>query len=183
LKHKAGGKFIVFGTKPGKKKDRRRHYLPAHLIGSFSPEDVSLPKRDRSIYVLRHNAAQARLDVAKNVGLKAGIYGYGKGATFDHDDMFKSSERGSGEPVDNLIAAPTGKILANDWLCLADYVASQITRGPDAEYELEANIQKDSLDPARVSMGYPMNYLRISSAVIRAEWEFIKNPDNNFIIG
>lgn len=178
------GRLILFETpSSGKQKDRRRHYLPAHLIGSFSADEATLPKRNRSLYILRDDTDVARFDRAQNAGLKNGIYGYGKAATFDHDEMFKSSEKGCGQPVDSLSAASAGEFLANDWVSLADYVTSQITRGPDAEYELAANIQKDGWNPARVSMGYPMNYIRISSAVIRAQWEFVRNPANNFILG
>lgn len=171
---KGTGRLIVYKASESQPKDRRRHYIPAHLIGSFSSNGVLLPKRNRPICVVRLATQQTRTDLAKNVGLKKGIYGYGKGSTFDHDDMFKSSEKGSGQPVDNLAAASFDKLLADDWIHLADYVASQITRGPDAEYELEANIQREGWDASRVSMGYPMNYLRISTAVIRAEWEFVK---------
>jgi hypothetical protein len=169
--------------KTHKKTDRRRHYLPAHLIGSFSADEETLPKRNRPIYVLRHSTDQPRSDFARNVGLKTGIYGYGKGPMFDHDSMFRSSEKGSGRAVDSLAAARPGELVAKDWVQLADYITSQITRGPDAEFELEKNIQKDGLDPARISMGYPMNYMRISSAVIRAEWEFVRCAEDTFILG
>lgn len=163
--------------------DAKRHYLPASAIGYFSPDNFPERLRERSVWVLRKNHANPNKAVAESVGYGKHIYGYGKGKLFDHDDFFRNAEANIHTPVDKIMQSNFPWINAGDWAKLAWYITIQIAREPDLEHELEPLVKKKNYNPQRIGVGYPLNAQRISTAVIRARWEFVCSPDRDFILG
>jgi len=161
--------------------DKKRHYLPAGSIGYFSSEPNLRRLRDSRVHVLRKKADTPFITTAANVGYGTAIYGYGKGEFFDHDSYFKGAERLVHGPVDSIRSTRGRWLQADDWSKLAWYITTLIARGPDAEKGLERLVEK-GWKTDRISMGYPLNAQRISSAVVRARWEFVKSPWRDFVL-
>lgn len=68
---------------------------------------------------------------------------------------------------------------ADLWVKLAAYCASRITRDPHDELQ---SAEFFAQWPAGASMGYPLNMMRLSAAVLRCRWEFIRSPQQEFIL-
>lgn len=168
----------VKGT-PGQK----RHYLSAASIGYFSANSSPETLRQRAVWVLRKDSDKPRLDKAENVGYGKRIFGYGKDFPFDHDGYFKNAEVMVHDPVERIMAGQMPWANADDWAKVAWYITIQIVRNPDVEREMMATLPKRGWDRARISMGYPLNAQRVSSAILRARWEFVWSPDADLVLG
>jgi hypothetical protein len=131
---------------------------------------------------MRKGGGEPRLSTAEKVGYMKRIYGYGKVFGMDHDEYFKDSESCVHGPVDNLMKSTFPWVDAASWIQLAWYATALIARGPDLEQRaartaIELGWQEEW------SVGYPLNSQRISSAVLRARWQFIYSPDGDFVLG
>jgi hypothetical protein len=163
--------------------DAKRHYLPAAAIGYFAEDPSPARMRKRAVWVLRKDGASAYKTTAERVGLERHIYGYGKGWGMDHDDYFKSAEAFIHEPVDTLMQASGQEVDASAWVKLAWYITIQITRGVDLEHDIQRVVKENGWPHDRIAGGYPLTAQRISTAVLRARWQFACSRDRDFILG
>jgi hypothetical protein len=163
--------------------DVKRHYLPAAAIGYFSKDQSPEKARKRVVWVLRKDSNEPRPSTAERVGYMKRIYGYGKGFGMDHDDYFKDAESFVHGPVDLLMQSEFPWVDADSWIQLTLYVTTQIARGPDLEQRAVRLAKEQGRQEDRIAVGYPLNAQRISSAVLRARWQFIYSPDKDFVLG
>jgi hypothetical protein len=98
-----------------------------------------------------------------------GIYGAGKGDWFDHDNYFKPYEALNSIDLDPMLNSRSEWLDADSWIKLAAYVASRLTRDIDAELSTMAV----SAQWRKWSMGYPLDFQRISGAVLRTRWALV----------
>jgi hypothetical protein len=160
---------------------KRRHFLPAGSIGYFSASTAG-PLRGRQIFVLRKDHQDCYPASAEYVGRSKVIYGIGK--YWDWDNYFRSSEPLVHSPVDRIMRSAGGnEIPLQDWASLAWYVAMLFTRGPDFEWELEAQLRAEGQPTTNVTPGYAIDGQRIGAAVARARWEFVWTPEKPWILG
>lgn len=166
----------------------RRHFLPANSIGYFSsmasdeaPKGKRRRRRNRPIWVLRRGQQEPRQDVPNNVAHSREVYHPGMGPMFDADKFFSPFEVMNDDAVTELLADPSPDKTFSVWVRLAAYVASRITRNPDAEFAMAADENFPWPKESR-GIGYRLNMQRTCAAVLRTGWELITCKDAEFII-
>jgi hypothetical protein len=163
----------------------RRHHLPAAAIGRFSFDTTKPKRRNRPVWVLRNGVAEPFVQSPENVGFVEGLYGYG--TSIDNDNFFKASEDFVHQPVDNICRQigdnTIGTYKISDWAKVAWYISTLFMRGP--EFEEAAKQQVDMAFGAGkvpTMMLYEWSTKKLSSAVMRANWQFVANVENDFIL-
>lgn len=152
--------------------------MPANSIGFFS-EVESGRRRDRRIFCKRRTAGDVFVTTPTNVGWLPGAYGQGKSDWHDHDRFFGQFERFNSGRLTPLLADQSPTKDADLWVKLAAYCASRIARDPQDELQ---SAEFFAGWPAGASIGYPLNFQRLSAAVLRCRWEFIRSPQHEFIL-
>lgn len=160
------------------KKEARRHVMPANSIGFFS-EVESGRRRDRRIYCKRKTGGKVFVTTPNNVGWLREVYGAGKGNWHDHDRFFGPFERFNTDGLKRVLNEQSLSKDSDLWMKLAAYCASRITRDPQDELQSAAFFAQWT---AGASRGYPWNMMRLSAAVLRCRWEFIRSPQQEFIL-
>lgn len=164
----------------GSAKAKKRHVIPAGHIGLFSNEIDSKRLRRSRVCVLRRSIAKPFLTTAENVGYRKYFYDYQGG--WDFDGYFRGFEPFLYLPVDSLINGHSNVVPLKEWVRVAAYLASLITRGPDLEEDLNQMAADGKIDRTRASVGYPINFQKTSAAVLRARWALEWSPEREFVL-
>ncbi|WP_353827784.1 DUF4238 domain-containing protein [Agromyces sp. SYSU T0242] len=157
-------------------KQDKRHFVPAALIGQFAQNPNSLRLRKSRISVVRLTPPRSFLTAAENVGHARDLY---RGSPFpgsDNDSYFSTFEKFAQEPVSRIIEELGRGIEFDSWIKLAGYVTSQFTRAPELERSLDELAETSEWSRDQMDVGYILNTQRVSSAVVRARWEFMRTP-------
>jgi hypothetical protein len=115
----------VGGSAPG----RKQHYVPAALIGAFSPDATPGPLRKRKVWVARRGSAGATFERAENVGYANGLYPVGH-QNVDVDAHLSVAEPSLLPAVDAVRRNRTGEHDLRSWVVLVDYVVTLFARSP-----------------------------------------------------
>lgn len=166
----------------------KRHYISASHIGQFSSVKNRRP-RERVVWVLRRNKNNLYQEKAENLGYINGFYGYR--TDMDVDGNFHGAESHFIPALDRLLEAKSDWFHADSWVNLCAYISSLFARDPDFEQELydrfdggtgQAEILKEFLTTYNANAGRIMEFQRVSGAVLRARWGFLKSPEVPFTL-
>ena len=94
------------------------------------------------------------------------VYHPGMGPMLDADKFFSTFETMNDDAVTSFLAESAPDKTFNTWVRLAAYIASRITRNPDAEFAMAAD--ENFPWPREIrGVGYQMNMQRTCAAVLR----------------
>jgi hypothetical protein len=169
----------------GGKAGKKRHYIPAAEVARFTFDKTKPEPRDRPVHVLRHAGGKPFPAAAKKVAYENRLYGYG--TAFDSDGFFHEAEKFAQYPVENIIRSMVdghaGSYRVQDWAKVAWYITTLFMRGPDLERRVKATMaQVPATNNVPLVFLYEWGCLKLSTAVLRAQWHFVANLDLDFIL-
>ena len=158
------------------------HFLPATYLGGFSPDEETLPRRDRKLVVGDRKKKRSFVAPASRLAAERNLYSLTKpvnDADFV-DRTWTTYEQSLAQAIQNLCS---GTVSALEWVrTLVPFVACTLVRGPDFNKRFEDRIpaevnSRDNTNNARL-----LELQRLLGPVAAATWNILKVPESGEVI-
>lgn len=162
----------------------RRHWIPASLIGYFSPHPIRTRLRENKVHVIRKDDSTRVFSTrAENIACSPKLYRGSLLPGIDDDDFFRPFEDAVHTPVKRLKQVfRSGLCDAKSWAKVAGYISMQFSRDPDYEKEIPDIAANTGWDINQIDIGYILDFPRFAAAVLRAEWVIMSDPSRSLIL-